>query len=539
MATTAENITELYIATFGRAPDAAGLTYWSGRVDTAGWSVGMVAQSFFDQPETQLIYPSSLSTSSLIDKVYQNVLDRNADSAGKTYWTTQINTGAFSRNDFIVAIINGAKAGTNLTDQALLANKTAVGAYFATTLGLTNTTTASKIMDFVTADTLSVDRAKVDLDAFKTNFNTATSILSTLTSSADTFNGTSSKDWLYAGDNNDLIHTGDGEGMVYGEGGDDRIYGDAKKDIFHGGDGNDTIYGGGDVDTIYGDGDNDSLHGDSGNDIIWGDSGNDYLYGGDGDDTLRGGDGDDHIYGELGNDTIYGESGDDWIDAGDGINWIDGGSGNDTIFGGAGVDQLYGGEGNDVLYGLAGNDILDGMDDDDTLYGGLGDDTIIGNNGDDVLYGNDGNDILKGESGSDTLYGNAGTDLLTGGAGNDTFIFIAGDSSATSLDTITDFNFSVDGADVFGFVDFGTEVIYSSAFNIGANLTLTAILTAITTAHDSDGTNASISWFTFQDNTYVYEDMTVGASSATGDILVKLQGIVDLTGLDSDSFSFA
>lgn len=538
MATTAENITELYIATFGRAPDTLGLTYWTNNIDAGGWSIQMVAQSFFDQPETQALYPSSLSTSSLIDNVYQNVLDRAPDTEGKAYWTAQIDAGTFSRNAFIIAIIDGAKAGTSLTDQATLSNKTAVGSYFATTLGLTNMTIASRIMDNVTSDTISVDRAKIDLDAFEATFNSTTTIISTLTSSADTFNGTSSKDWLYAKEGNDLIYTGAGESTIYGDAGDDRIYGNIKKDILHGGDGADTIYGGSEADTLFGDGGSDSLHGDSGNDIIYGDAGDDYIYGEDGNDTLVGGAGNDSISGDLGDDFIYGESGNDWIDAGDGVNWVDGGSGNDTIFGGADIDQLYGGEDDDMLYGLAGNDVLDGMDGDDTIYGGLGNDSIVGNNGNDIIYGNDGNDILKGELGDDTLNGGIGIDLLTGGAGNDIFVFIAGDSDTVAIDTIVDFTFSPSGADVLGFINLGTEIVNANAVDVSAAISLNGALTIVTNSGDSDGTNALISWFTYQDNTYVYEDMSIGAYDSTTDIIVKLQGVIELTGLDLNSFNF-
>ena len=60
----------------------------------------------------------------------------------------------------------------------------------------------------------------------------------------------------------------------------------------------------------------------------------------------------------------------------------------------------------------------------------------------------------------------------------------------------------------------------------------------VTTVNDSDGIDAVISWFVFENSTYVYEDMTVGSYNETGDIIVELQGILDLSGLDADSFVF-
>ncbi len=48
---TCESVTKLYIATFNRAPDASGLCYWLN----SGFSIEEIAESFFDQPETQAL----------------------------------------------------------------------------------------------------------------------------------------------------------------------------------------------------------------------------------------------------------------------------------------------------------------------------------------------------------------------------------------------------------------------------------------------------------------------------------------------------
>ena len=537
MATTTELITELYIATFGRSPDALGLEYWAQNIDENGWSIESVAQSFFDQPETQEAYPLTLSTNDFIDTVYQNVLNRVADDEGKAYWTTQLDSGAIAKNVFIIAILNGANAGSSETDKTLLANKTALGKYYAVTLGLNDVTIATEIMKSITQEQTSLDQGKAVLDTFKATFLTST-VFTTLTTSADTFTGTSSKDWIYGRDGNDLIYTGDGESMVYGDEGDDRIYGNIKKDTLHGGDGNDTLYGGLENDNLYGNIGSDSLHGDAGNELIYGDAGDDYLYGDEGNDTVYGGADNDQLLGGLGDDFLYGESGNDWIDAGEGVNWVDAGSGDDTLFGGSGIDQLYGGEDDDILYGLSGNDLLDGMDGDDILYGGVGDDMLVGNNGNDLLYANEGNDTLKGESGEDILYASAGTDILIGGQGNDRFVFELGDTTTTTLDTIADFEFSTSGADKIALPNKGTETIYANAINVAGATSLLSALSMVTVEHDSNGSNALISWFVYQDNTYLYYDAKTGAYDAATDILIKLQGILALTGIDGDSFVF-
>ena len=44
------SVAKLYVATFDRAPDSAGLDYW---VNLSGLSLEEIATSFFDQPETK------------------------------------------------------------------------------------------------------------------------------------------------------------------------------------------------------------------------------------------------------------------------------------------------------------------------------------------------------------------------------------------------------------------------------------------------------------------------------------------------------
>ena len=174
MAITAEERTqlvELYVASFNRAADADGLDYWIGRFE-AGMSLEDVASSFMDpaQAETSVLYPSNLSYSDYIDQVYQNVINRAPDAAGKAYWLTQLETGAVTRGNFILAVLNGAKADPPVDatpeeillreqDNATLTNKTAVGDYFAS-LGLNDITLAADIMSGVTYDATTVTAAE-------------------------------------------------------------------------------------------------------------------------------------------------------------------------------------------------------------------------------------------------------------------------------------------------------------------------------------------------------------------------------------------
>ncbi len=117
---TYENVTTLYVATFDRTPDVAGLKYW---INDSGLNLEEIASSFMLQPESKAkYYPNdTIYAPDFVDTVYLNVFDRLPDSAGKEYWVDEIEKGGFARiSVFILAVINGAQGN----DATLLANKT-------------------------------------------------------------------------------------------------------------------------------------------------------------------------------------------------------------------------------------------------------------------------------------------------------------------------------------------------------------------------------------------------------------------------------
>ncbi len=147
-----EEVAKLYVATFNRAPDSAGLEYW---VYDSDLTLSQIAQSFFEQNETQTLYPPSVTNREFIKSVYANLFNREPDSAGWDYWEEQLNEGIFSKNRFIEAVINGALGD----DAVILSNKTEVGLSFADA-GLSDVQQAKDIMSNVNATTKSVTLAK-------------------------------------------------------------------------------------------------------------------------------------------------------------------------------------------------------------------------------------------------------------------------------------------------------------------------------------------------------------------------------------------
>ena len=143
----AQQIELVYIGYFERAADGGGYQWWMNdysRDRAAGatelQALTRIADNFVPQTETLAQYPfladagnfdptdpvDQANLGSFINDVYQNLFNRAPDAAGKAYWTNQILSGAVSVGQAILAIANGAGAGTDaqtLADAATLMNK--------------------------------------------------------------------------------------------------------------------------------------------------------------------------------------------------------------------------------------------------------------------------------------------------------------------------------------------------------------------------------------------------------------------------------
>ncbi len=141
---TQENVAKLYVAIFDRAPDSKGLDFW---IKYSGLDLEGIAQSFFEQEETQLKYPPGTSAAEFVTSVYANLFNRPPDAAGLAYWAKELDSGNIPRSLFVLAVINGAQG----TDDTILKNKTAVGLAFAKA-GLDDADDAKCVIAGITAE---------------------------------------------------------------------------------------------------------------------------------------------------------------------------------------------------------------------------------------------------------------------------------------------------------------------------------------------------------------------------------------------------
>ena len=93
-------LVRLYLAYFNRPPDPSGFAYWQRQLD-AGKGLINAAKKFAESSEFKTKY-GTLSNADFIELVYQNVLGRASDSAGKQFWLTRLDNKTKNRGDVMI-----------------------------------------------------------------------------------------------------------------------------------------------------------------------------------------------------------------------------------------------------------------------------------------------------------------------------------------------------------------------------------------------------------------------------------------------------
>lgn len=148
MAVVKDSIAGLYITYFNRAPDEVGLDYWETQAKTVAnnntTTLLNISKAFSQNSVAITNYPSNLSHSDFVAKMYTYALNRTPDAAGKAYWETRLAAGV-SHSDLMVEFINAVldydanadKTSTTAQKQAaidaqgMVKNKIAAGILFA------------------------------------------------------------------------------------------------------------------------------------------------------------------------------------------------------------------------------------------------------------------------------------------------------------------------------------------------------------------------------------------------------------------------
>ncbi len=102
-------VTRLYQAALGRAPDQAGLGYWVRSVQ-AGAPLDALSSSFLGSAEFTARF-GTLDNAGFVTRLYQNVLGRAPDPSGYTYWVNQLSAGETRANE----LTNFSESPENVT----------------------------------------------------------------------------------------------------------------------------------------------------------------------------------------------------------------------------------------------------------------------------------------------------------------------------------------------------------------------------------------------------------------------------------------
>jgi hypothetical protein len=189
-------VSQLYVALFGRAPDADGLGYWTQRVDS-GDSMTTIANAMYGTDPARAYFPLFLTNQEIIASFYLNVLGRPADAEGLAYWTAQLNATGATPGSVISTMINvvanyvalGGTDPAGLTSASLFNNKVAVAQYYGEHSG--NIADATVVLAGVTADASTVTAVEAQID---TGAIGQSGITAALTTGADLVNGTTAGD---------------------------------------------------------------------------------------------------------------------------------------------------------------------------------------------------------------------------------------------------------------------------------------------------------------------------------------------------------
>ena len=183
-------ITKIYIAAFNRAPDAAGLSNWMNQYTSGKMTYTQISQDFSNQTEYTTKYPSAMTDSEYITKIYVNVFGRQPDDGGLTNWVNQLTASATTgatRGNIMKTMLDAAGATGN-TDGLRLTNQATFAVQAVVIDGVSDVTATAQLAN-ITSDSATVATATA---AVASSANTGTSY--SLTTAADTLSGTSGND---------------------------------------------------------------------------------------------------------------------------------------------------------------------------------------------------------------------------------------------------------------------------------------------------------------------------------------------------------
>ena len=91
-----------YSAAFARTPDEGGFVFWNDTINSGAFDREGVAQFFVDSAEFAEKFGADPTDEAFIDALFNNVLLRDPDDAGRSFWLDAFESGLFDRAAMLV-----------------------------------------------------------------------------------------------------------------------------------------------------------------------------------------------------------------------------------------------------------------------------------------------------------------------------------------------------------------------------------------------------------------------------------------------------
>lgn len=108
MSTYIKTIQEAYVAYYGRPGDPGGVAYWADRLEKAAGSLAEIIGAFGDSAEFVERY-GNLSFSELVNSIYQQCFNRDAEAGGLNYYVTELQEGRKTLQSITLDVLYGAQ----------------------------------------------------------------------------------------------------------------------------------------------------------------------------------------------------------------------------------------------------------------------------------------------------------------------------------------------------------------------------------------------------------------------------------------------
>jgi hypothetical protein len=107
---------QIYTAAFGRLPDQEGIDYWKELVEDNLIDYKSMAEQFVNSDEFQNQVGPFSNFTTFTTTLYENILDRQPDLGGLSYWTNQLGEGILDRSNVLLQFADSSESASKFID---------------------------------------------------------------------------------------------------------------------------------------------------------------------------------------------------------------------------------------------------------------------------------------------------------------------------------------------------------------------------------------------------------------------------------------